>query len=127
MSFQSMKLPLLRCAYFAESVSYVPAAGGDAVSLTALVRREPDAVQRDEYGSFVTSRATVVCLATVHATLGGIVAPAVGDNWTLAKTKDGAAISGWMSGAPLGNRGGWEIPVVKRERIETGGKRKVGA
>jgi hypothetical protein len=125
MSVQTVVLEsFLVRADFAEQVSYVPAAGGAAVTLTALVRRDQADPRIEDIagrGRQVVSQARIGVLATVHAVHGGIVAPAIGDVWTLPKTAGGVPVAGWKAGPARGSKGVWTIPVELWEDHEAGG------
>ena len=114
---------LLDNAELVESISYVPAAGGDAVSVNALVNRLE--VRRDDEdlrGNWLIREARLKVLATVHATHGGIVAPARSDNWTLADVKGGTPHDNWKCRTTKGEGGVWVIHVAYREDRQGGGR-----
>lgn len=115
---------LLADSDFSEAVSLVPAGVTASTSIAAArVVRESSNVQHGDRRVTTELRAIVKVLATVHATYGGLAAPAVGDNWTLAMFKGGTGVDGWMAGAAVGHDGWWEVPVVKTSDEELG-KRK---
>ena len=110
-----------------ETVAVTPA--GSTVSTSGItarvVRESADTIQTGQDTHRVT-RSRVKILATVHATYKGLAAPAVGDNWTLARVQGGTACANWIAGAPIGRAGFWEIPVELVERIESGKTRTEG-
>jgi hypothetical protein len=120
---------LLSESAFAETASYVPAATplGAAVALTVRVRREQSRLEDRPAGRYQIETARVLCFATVDATYGGIVAPAVGDAWTLPRAKGLTGVTGWRAGTPSGHDGIWEIPLLRETRVVTDGARVGGA
>ena len=114
---------LLDNAELVESISYVPAAGGDAVSVNALVDRLE--VRRDDEdlrGNWLSREARLRVFATDHATHSGLVAPARGDNWTLPDVKGGTPHDNWKCRTWKGKGGTWDIHVAYREDRQGGGR-----
>lgn len=110
---------------FAETVSYVPAGAEEAARVSGIVvriiRLASALGREDRAGKYNLFRAEIHVLAAVHATYKGIVSPAVGDKWKLAKVRGGSESDGWKCGTPQPRDGYWLLPVELQERFDTGG------
>lgn len=126
---QDTLIAILNNENFVESVSVIPAANpqleSDRVTLNArIARQQPSPVQRDKEGSFIDYTAEIKILATVHATHGGMVAPAIGDKWKIAKARGGTAVDGWKLTSIQPGDGKWILTVTLRDYLEKGGRRQ---
>ena len=114
-------------ASLGESVSRAPVGSDTFTSLTAVVNRAETQASHAGNESVMRYSAEIKILASVDATLGGLVAPAVGDRWKVATTRGGALVEGWKASEPTGIRGGWKIRITFDDVYEKGGKRRAPA
>lgn len=125
MSFSQVYEAILSNERYAEVAAFrTSSESADGTPLTVrFVREDPGAMGVSGSEAMEYGRGVVKCLALVHETLGGIVAPKAGDEFKLAKTKGGEAVWGWRVESVRGSGAGWDLTVMLRERREAGGKR----
>lgn len=125
MSFSEVYESILSDEMFAEVAAFrTNSESADGAPMTVrFVREDPGAMASGAGESMEFGRGVVKCMATAHATLGGVVAPKVGDEFKLAKTRGGTAVWGWRVESVRGGAAGWDLTVMLRERREAGGKR----
>ena len=109
-----------------ESATWRAASTPDATAaaVKVTIERLRGESRHDARGTLQISRARISCLPYVHATYGGVVAPAIGDVWSIPRVEGGAAVDGWKAAEADDGGGIWEIDVTLEQRIETGGDRR---
>lgn len=123
--FSELREEILSESDFAEVAAYrtdTTDANGTAFTCR-FVREDPGPLISGQSENVALNRGLVKCLATVHVTLGGIVAPVAGLELKLARVFGATTEWGWKVESVRGGLSGWDLEVVLRDRLEAGGKR----